>query len=135
MGKTPDPLLAQCAASGQLSASQVHQHVQAGELPVQMLGAEPAFTTLPDAEYRRMQYLADYAAVVIIESHARRSGCPKALGPVYDISTPDEEELPDEKTLAEMAREIDMTAAHLTERGMLVRPWSDSPQLVTLVKP
>ena len=42
MNRDPHSLLAQCAASGQLDASQVYAHQQAGELPIRFVGDEPA---------------------------------------------------------------------------------------------
>lgn len=129
-----DPLLPECAASGQMTASQLHQHYQAGELPVQMLCAEPAFTVVPDTEYRRMQHLATIGATVTIEAYARR--VLRSFGtsqPVYDVTDPDDDELPDDTPRHQTIEDLAIATAHLIERGLIFRPWEDRPHLVAFV--
>lgn len=66
-----DPLITECARSGQMDASQVHQHEQAGELAAAahrpahggFPGSSVAsgFVAVPNADYRRLQRQAGEA--------------------------------------------------------------------------
>lgn len=119
-----DHLLAQCIRSGQVGASQIHQHQAAGELPITMQPSRD------DDMARLQQELADIAAVILIECNARRATA--ASRGLWDVSSPDEDELPDHKTLQQMADELAKAARYLDLRGLLARPVDGQPQLVRI---
>lgn len=108
-------LLRQCAASGQLSASQVHAHEMAGELPITMSpGADDALAQL-------QREIADEACRVDIECHAM--GVPSSYPhPVYDVSQLEPDSISDPDICAADQQAIDRAVRYLDMRWLLVRP-------------
>lgn len=76
--------------------------------------------------------IADESAVICIESYARRAPTNYPLG-VWDVSSPDPLELRDE-SLQEVQKDIERAVQYLDMRARIVRPWSDSPHLVSFLR-
>lgn len=134
-------LLRQCAASGQLSASQVHAHERAGELPApsaervrpcqvpyQCTHATICAGAPERCERARLDTLAglqreiaDEACRVDIECHAL--GVPSSYPhPVYDVSALEPDGISDPDICAADQQAIDRAVRYLDMRGLLVRP-------------
>lgn len=134
-------LLRQCAASGQLSAGQVHAHERAGELPEPRAERDPPcqvpyqcthaticagapercerarLDTLADLQ----REIADEACRVDIECHAL--GVPSSYPhPVYDVSQLELGHPNDDEMAASDQQAIDRAVRYLDMRGLLVRP-------------
>lgn len=114
-------LLAECAASGQMSSYQVRQHQIAGGLPA----------PLPpqDAHSMAMQ-IADDASRVCIECRAR-SVATNYPHPVYDISGHEPDGITDPDLVAADMESIGQAVKYLDLRQILVRPIPGKPHYVS----
>ncbi len=70
--------------------------------------------------------IADEAAVITIESYARKA----ALG-LWDTSAADPAEIRDE-SIESVQQDIQRAVRYLDARGLIVRPLADRPQLVSV---
>lgn len=120
------PLLKECAHSGQMDASQVHQHLQAGEL-------DPSdFTCVQSAIARVEREIATESAIFTIETKAMLVAVHEGPVSVYDISQLEPTRLRDFELLDADRREIARAALYLGMRGLLVRVDEKRPELVSI---
>lgn len=132
-----DHLLAQCIRSGQAGAEQIHQHIQAGE--VRRDWDRPGYDTMQRLYTRDdlpalQQEIADEAARSDVECIALSVPRYHNLMPVYDLAqlSPD---LPTDDDMQQDYRAVlDKAVRYVELRGLLVRPWKDSPSLVCFAR-
>lgn len=121
-----ETLLRECAASGQLDASQIHQHLAAGEL-------NPAdFTTVQSNLHALEREIAIEAAVFDIETKAVLVAVHEGPLNVYDVSRLEPTIFHDAEIAAADMRAITRAAHYLGLVGMLYHTDPGKPHFVSI---
>jgi hypothetical protein len=97
-------------------------------LPVQMLGGEPDFETVSGPLARLQREIADEYARADVECKARQV-VTNYPAPVYDTTAA--EGPGDQEIAAAAMADVERAVRYLDLRGLIVRPWSYLPQLVS----